>query len=70
MSAKEKLAADGTMDVPAACAFTGLGRTSLYGLMDRGELRFVKIGKRRLVPRAELVRLLAGNMVETRAASV
>jgi excisionase family DNA binding protein len=59
----EKLVGDGMLDVPAACAFTGLGRTFLYGMMDRGELRYAKIGKRRLIPKAELIRLLAGGLV-------
>jgi excisionase family DNA binding protein len=59
----QKLVGEGAVDVPAACEFTGLGRTFLYGLMGRGELRYVKAGKRRLIPRAELVRILAEGLV-------
>ncbi len=59
----ERLVGDGTMDVPAACQFTGLGRTFLYQKMDKGELRYTKVGKRRLIPKAELVRLLAEGLI-------
>jgi excisionase family DNA binding protein len=62
----ECLVEEGTVDVSAACQFTGLGRTFLYLLMDRGELRYAKLGKRRLIPRAELVRLLAEAVVAAR----
>lgn len=37
----------------------GLSRRALYGLMDRGQLTTVKLGKRRLVPVAELERLVS-----------
>ena len=37
----------------------GLSRRTLYGLMDRGQLTTVKLGKRRLVPAAELERLVS-----------
>jgi excisionase family DNA binding protein len=60
---RERIVADGAVDVPEACRLTGLGRTFLYTLMDRGELRYCKIGKRRLVPRSEITRLLANALV-------
>jgi excisionase family DNA binding protein len=63
VEATQLLVGDGTMDVSSACEFTGLGRTYLYSLMDRGHLRYAKVGKRRLIPRAELVRLLADGIV-------
>ncbi len=37
----------------------GLSRRTLYDLMDRGQLTTVKLGKRRLVPAAELERLVS-----------
>lgn len=40
---------------------TGLSRTTLYRLMDSGELGYVKIGSRRLIPEAALVALLQGH---------
>jgi excisionase family DNA binding protein len=35
----------------------GLSRRMLYQLIDSGELRTIKLGRRRLVPRDELERL-------------
>jgi excisionase family DNA binding protein len=59
MSSTEQLVEDGAVHVTEASKFTGLGRTFLYSLMDAGRLKYVKLGKRRLIPRAELRRLLA-----------
>jgi len=59
MRLSDPIVEQGAVDIPAACAFTGLGRSFLYGKIQRGELRSIKLGKRRLIPRAELVRLLA-----------
>lgn len=41
-------------NIPDAAERLGVGRTSIYGLIDRGELRSVRIGRRRLVPAAAL----------------
>jgi len=41
-----------------AVAVSGLSRTTIYALMAAGKLRTVKIGGRRLVPRAALAELL------------
>ncbi len=49
----------GAMTVEAAAEFMGLGRTFLYGAMERGELRYIKAGKRRLIPRQAAVDYLA-----------
>jgi excisionase family DNA binding protein len=59
----ERLVSDGAMDVPAACRFSGLGKTFLYARMDAGDLKYLKTGRRRLIPKAELVRYLATSMV-------
>ena len=40
--------------IPEAAKMLGIGRTNVYQLMNDGHLRFVKIGKRRLVPRSVL----------------
>jgi excisionase family DNA binding protein len=59
----EKLVGEGAMDVPAACQFSGLGRSYLYARMDAGDLKYLKTGRRRLIPKVELVRFLAASMV-------
>jgi len=45
-----------------ATVFSGLSRASLYRAMKDGVLRFVKIGKRRLILRADLEAFLAGGV--------
>jgi excisionase family DNA binding protein len=54
---------DGTVTIAAAMAHTSLSRSYLYALMCNGGLKFVKIGRRRLIPRSELTRLLAAGLV-------
>jgi excisionase family DNA binding protein len=63
MDGREQMVEEGAVTVAHACRFAGVGRTFLYGLMDAGRLRYVKLGKRRLIPRAELRRLLAEGVV-------
>lgn len=41
-----------------AATALGLCRASIYNLMARGELRFVKLGRSTRIPAAELDRLL------------
>ena len=38
------------LDIPAAAQALGVGRTTLYGELDSGRLRSVRVGRRRLVP--------------------
>jgi excisionase family DNA binding protein len=44
----------------AAMARLGIGRSTLYRLMDSGQLRSVKIGARRLVPESAIVEFIEG----------
>ena len=53
------LVEDGLMKVAAAAAFLSLSRATLYTLMDRGELPFVKIGRSRRIPKRAVVELAA-----------
>lgn len=39
------------LSIPQTCRLLGLGRSNLYKLMASGQVRSVKIGRRRLVPR-------------------
>ena len=45
-----------TMSVEEAGKLLGIGRSSAYGAIRRGELLFLKIGRRILVPRSALFR--------------
>lgn len=51
-------------NVREAAVALGIGRSSLYELLSNGDLKSVKIGQRRLVPRASIeafvARLVAG----------
>ena len=42
------------MPVLVAVAWSGLSRSKLYEAMSRGELSYIKHGKRRLIPRRAL----------------
>ncbi len=53
------LVEDGLMKVAAAAAFLSLSRATLYTLMDRGELPFVKLGRSRRIPKRAVVELAA-----------
>jgi excisionase family DNA binding protein len=43
-----------------ACSLIGVARSTLYRLIDSGEVKTIRIGGRHLVPRSELDRLVAG----------
>jgi excisionase family DNA binding protein len=52
---------EGALTIGGAIEFTGIGRSTLYALMGRGELPYTKVGTRRLIPRRALVALLAAH---------
>jgi excisionase family DNA binding protein len=61
---REILTGDGAVPISQAIQLLGIkSRSFLYKLMDDGSLRYVKLGKRRLVPRREIARLLAEHLV-------
>jgi excisionase family DNA binding protein len=62
MSATE-IVEGGLRTIEEAQQFTRLGRSTLYGLMAKRELEFVKIGRRRLIPQRALVELAERGMV-------
>ena len=49
-----------TMRVEEAAVALGIGRTTAYLAIRRGELPCLRIGRRLVVPRAAIDRLLAG----------
>lgn len=44
------------LSINEACALSGLKRTMLYKLIASGQIRSKPIGRRRMIPRAELER--------------
>jgi len=50
-----------TLTVGEAARCLGIGRNSAYEAIARGEIPAVKIGKRLLVPKAALEKMLSGN---------
>ena len=47
------------LSIPEAAEALGIGRTAVYDLIGRGELRTLKVGRRRLVPASALAELAA-----------
>lgn len=52
-----------SVSVEEAARLLGLSRSNLFKLMESGELRSVKVGSRRLVPRWALEEFLVGHDV-------
>ena len=63
------LVSDGLLSVNQASTFLSISRSTLYAIMDRGELPFVKLGRSRRIPRRALVELAAGNLQGGHAAT-
>ena len=59
----EELMEDGLDRVPEAARFLQLGLTTVYGLMSRGVLPYVKIGKARRIPHRAVLELAAKGLV-------
>ena len=48
-----------TLDLwPETARLLGLGRQAIYGAAKRGEIPVIKVGRRLLVPKTELYRML------------
>jgi excisionase family DNA binding protein len=52
------LANQHTFTVEQAARMLGIGRSACYAAVNRGEIPSLKIGRRRLVPRAKLEAML------------
>lgn len=61
----ESLFEDGAVTLAGATAEFGIGRSELYDEMRTGRLEFVQRGRRRLIPRKALQRILAEDMAAT-----
>jgi excisionase family DNA binding protein len=53
------------LTIPTAGKLLGLSRDSAYGAVGRGEIPVLKFGKRLVVPRAALQRLIDGAKTKT-----
>jgi excisionase family DNA binding protein len=51
-----------TISVPEFARIVGIGRASAYNAVKRGEVKAVWIGKRVVIPRTELDRVLRGEI--------
>ena len=58
----EALVGDGLLTVSEAIAFLRLSRSTLYSLMDAGDLAYVRIGRARRIPRRAVVDLAAAHL--------
>lgn len=63
MQSKFPLEAPLAVSPAEACRLLGVGRTYLYELIQTGELRSVRLGKRRLIPVDAIRECLAANEV-------
>lgn len=61
-AAAEELLADGVLTIHDAVALSRLSRAELYRRMERGALAYTVQGRRRLIPRRALVRMLAAGL--------
>lgn len=57
-----EIVADGLFTVAEAAGYLALSRSSVYALMDAGELAFVKIGKSRRIPKRSVYDLAARHL--------
>jgi excisionase family DNA binding protein len=59
----EILVSDGLCTVKDATKFWGIKKTLVYSLMERGDVPYVRIGRRRLIPKKVLVNYAAKNLI-------
>jgi len=60
----------GTITIPEAAAKLGISRISAYKAAQLGQLPVLRIGKRLVVPKAPLERILAGSPTEMQTPGV
>jgi excisionase family DNA binding protein len=59
----EGVLCDGLMTVMEAAEYLRVGRTTIYMLMEKGDLPYTKIGNSRRLPRRTLVEYAASRLV-------
>lgn len=58
---------DGLASIREATEYLSISRSALYGLMNRAELKYAKIGKCRRIPWSALRELAQRSLVEARS---
>ena len=58
-----------TMRMSDACRYTGIGRTTLYGLIANGQVEVIKLGRSTLVLTGSLKELIAERRMAGRGRS-
>lgn len=53
-----------TLTVERAAAILGVGRATAYTAVQRGEIPCIRIGRRLVVPTAQLIALLSGEVAQ------
>jgi excisionase family DNA binding protein len=61
---QEKTSANGLVSIAESCVYLNISRTGLYGMMRRGEIAYVKLGRRRLIPLKVLRNFVNNNTVQ------
>jgi excisionase family DNA binding protein len=59
----QDLVADGLLTVRGACDFLGISRTSLWRLMDSGQVAFCYWQRSRRIPKKALIAFAAGRVI-------
>ncbi len=62
MNARLDLVSSGMLTVAQAADLLSLGRTSVYKLMETGDLCYVKLGRARRIPKQAVLELAARNL--------
>jgi excisionase family DNA binding protein len=62
---QESLCADGLLKIwPDSANFLNIGRATMFGIVSRGEIAYVRIGADRRIPRKALVAYAERRLVE------
>lgn len=63
-----RLVGEGFVTVAQAAEFLGLSRSTVYSLMETGEIRFAKFHRARRIPRTALLDFAARSVLASRCA--
>ena len=63
MTQNELLVSEGLVTVKQASGFLSLSRAMVYKLMEEGQLRYVKIGRSRRIPKLAIKELVSQNLI-------